>query len=179
MQGFFDKREQKTYYRCLKCNRITHEKNILESLLTEVQLLITSKEYFMSKFSNQYDEPSPVDVSALTKELEKIKRQKEKWYDLYMDDENPIPKEELFAKINELNEKEKEIYETLSECELEEKESIEEKYNRISKMTDFKQQFEQADDFTKKELLFSIFERIVMYREKGKGKKLTLDYTLK
>ncbi|GGJ76220.1 site-specific DNA recombinase [Anoxybacillus voinovskiensis] len=179
MQGSFDKREQKTYYRCLKCNRITHEKNILESLLAEVQLLITSKEYFMSKFSHQFDEPKTIDVSALTKELEKIKRQKEKWYDLYMDDNNPIPKEELFAKINELNEKEKEIYETLSECELEEKESIEEKYNRISKMTDFKQQFEQADDFTKKELLFSIFERIVMYREKGKGKKLTLDYTLK
>lgn len=179
MQGFFDKRDQKTYYRCLKCNRITHEKNILESLLAEVQLLITSKEYFMSKFSNQYEEPSTVDVSALTKELEKIKKQKEKWYDLYMDDNNPIPKEELFAKINELNEKEKEIYETLNECELEEKESIEEKYHRISKMTDFKQQFEQADDFTKKELLFSIFDKIVMYREKGKGKKLTLDYTLR
>ncbi|MEB3750011.1 recombinase family protein [Geobacillus icigianus] len=178
MQGSFDKREQKTYYRCTKCHRITNEKNILEPLLDEIQLLITSKEYFMSKFSDRYDQQEVVDVSALTKELEKIKRQKEKWYDLYMDDRNPIPKEELFAKINELNKKEEEIYSKLSEVE-EDKEPVEEKYNRLSKMIDFKQQFEQANDFTKKELLFSIFEKIVIYREKGKLKKITLDYTLK
>lgn len=179
MQGTFDKREQKIYYRCTKCNRITNEKNILEPLLNEIQLLITSKEYFVSKFSDQYDQQEVVDASALTKELEKIKRQKEKWYDLYMDDRNPIPKEELFAKINELNKKEEEIYSKLSEVELEDKEPVEEKYNRLSKMIDFKQQFEQANDFTKKELLFSIFEKIVIYREKGKLKKITLDYTLK
>jgi site-specific DNA recombinase len=179
MQGTFDKREQKTYYRCTKCNRITNEKNILEPLLDEIQLLITSKEYFMSKFSDQYDQQEVVDVSALTKELEKIKRQKEKWYDLYMDDRNPIPKEDLFAKINELNKKEEEIYNKLNEVEPEDKEPVEEKYNRLSKMIDFKQQFEQANDFTKKELLFSIFEKIVIYREKGKLKKITLDYTLK
>ncbi|AEH46740.1 recombinase family protein [Parageobacillus thermoglucosidasius] len=179
MQGTFDKREQKTYYRCLKCNRITNEKNILEPLLDEIQLLITSKEYFMSKFSDQYDQKEEVDVSALKKELEKIKRQKEKWYDLYMDDRNPIPKEDLFAKINELNKKEEEIYNKLNEVEPEDKEPVEEKYNRLSKMIDFKQQFEQANDFTKKELLFSIFEKIVIYREKGKLKKITLDYTLK
>lgn len=71
MQGSFDKREQKTYYRCLKCNRITNEKNILEPLLDEIQLLITSKEYFMSKFTDQYDHQEMIDVSALTKELEK------------------------------------------------------------------------------------------------------------
>ena len=179
MQGSFDKREQKTYYRCTKCHRITNEKNILEPLLDEIQLLITSKEYFMSKFSDQYDQKEEVDVSALKKELEKIKRQKEKWYDLYMDDRNPIPKEELFTKINELNKKEEEIYSKLSEVEPEDKEPVEEKYNRLSKMIDFKQQFEQANDFTKKELLFSIFEKIVIYREKGKLKKITLDYTLK
>jgi site-specific DNA recombinase len=179
MQGTFDKREQKTYYRCTKCNRITNEKNILEPLLDEIQLLITSKEYFMSKFSDQYDQQEVVDVSALTKELEKIKRQKEKWYDLYMDDRNPIPKEDLFAKINELNKKEEEIYNKLNEVEPEDKEPVEEKYNRLSKMIDFKQQFEQANDFTKKELLFSIFEKIVIYRKKGKLKKITLDYTLK
>ncbi|MED5041752.1 recombinase family protein [Geobacillus stearothermophilus] len=179
MQGSFDKREQKTYYRCLKCNRITNEKNILEPLLDEIQLLITSKEYFMSKFSDQYDQQEVFDVSALTRELEKIKRQKEKWYDLYMDDRNPIPKEELFAKINELNKKEEEIYSKLSEVELEDKEPVEEKYNRLSKMLDFKKQFEQANFFTKKELLLSIFEKIVIYREKGKFKKITLDYTLK
>lgn len=179
MQGSFDKREQKTYYRCLKCNRITNEKNILEPLLDEIQLLITSKEYFMSKFSDQYDQQEMIDVSALTKELEKIKRQKEKWYDLYMDDRNPIPKEELFSKINELNKKEEEIYSQLNEIEPEDNEPIEEKYNRLSRMLDFKKQFEQANFFTKKELLLSIFEKIVIYREKGKFKKITLDYTLK
>lgn len=46
-------------------------------------------------------------------------------------------------------------------------------------MVDFKEQFNQANDFTKKELLFSIFEKIVISREKGKLKKLTIDYTLK
>ncbi|WJQ03258.1 recombinase family protein [Geobacillus stearothermophilus] len=179
MQGSFDKREQKTYYRCLKCNRITNEKNILEPLLDEIQLLITSKEYFMSKFTDQYDQQEMIDVSALTKELEKIKRQKEKWYDLYIDENNPIPKEELFSKINELNKKEEEIYSQLNEIEPEENEPIEEKYNRLSRMLDFKKQFEQANFFTKKELLLSIFEKIVIYREKGKFKKITLDYTLK
>jgi site-specific DNA recombinase len=179
MQGSFDKREQKTYYRCLKCNRITNEKNILEPLLDEIQLLITSKEYFMSKFSDQYDQQEAFDVSTLTRELEKIKRQKEKWYDLYMDDHNPIPKEELFSKINELNKKEEEIYSQLNEIEPEDNEPIEEKYNRLSRMLDFKKQFEQANFFTKKELLLSIFEKIVIYREKGKFKKITLDYTLK
>ncbi|NNV07335.1 recombinase family protein [Geobacillus sp. MMMUD3] len=179
MQGCFDKREQKTYYRCLNCHRITNEKNILEPLLDEIQLLITSKEYFMSKFTDQYDHQETIDVSALTKELEKIKRQKEKWYDLYMDENNPIPKEELFSKINELNKKEEEIYSQLNEVEPEDNEPIEEKYNRLSKMLDFKKQFEQANFFTKKELLLSIFEKIVIYREKGKFKKITLDYTLK
>ena len=179
VQGTFDKRDGKTYYRCTKCNRTTNEKNILEPLLDEIQLLITSKEYFMSKFSDQYEQQEVVDVSALTKELEKIKRQKEKWYDLYMDDRNPIPKEELFARINKLNEKEKEIYEILNELEDKDEESIEEKYDRLSQMLDFKKQFELADDFTKKELLFSIFEKIVIYREKGKLKKITLEYTLK
>jgi site-specific DNA recombinase len=96
-----------------------------------------------------------------------------------MDDRNPIPKEDLFAKINELNKREEEIYIKLNEVEPEDKEPVEEKYNRLSKMIDFKQQFEQANDFTKKELLFSIFEKIVIYREKGKLKKITLDYTLK
>jgi len=179
MQGLYDKRDGKTYYRCTKCNRITNEKNILEPLLDEIQLLITSKEYFMSKFSDQYDQQEVIDVSALKKELEKIKRQKEKWYDLYMDEDNPIPKEDLFARINELNEKEKEIYEILNELEDKDEESIEEKYDRLSQMSDFKKQFELADDFTKKELLFSIFEKIVIYREKGKLKKITLEYTLK
>ena len=179
VQGTFDKRDGKTYYRCTKCNRTTNEKNILEPLLDEIQLLITSKEYFMSKFSDQYEQQEVVDVSALTKELEKIKRQKEKWYDLYMDDRNPIPKEELFARINKLNEKEKEIYEILNELEDKDEGSIEEKYDRLSQMLDFKKQFELADDFTKKELLFSIFEKIVIYREKGKLKKITLEYTLK
>ncbi|MED4979361.1 hypothetical protein P9726_06675 [Geobacillus stearothermophilus] len=67
----------------------------------------------------------------------------------------------------------------MSEVEPEEQEPAEEKYNRLSAMVDFKEQFNQANDFTKKELLFSIFEKIVISREKGKLKKLTIDYTLK
>ncbi|MGY3716741.1 recombinase family protein [Sutcliffiella cohnii] len=179
MQGFYDKRDEKIYYRCQKCNRLTHEKNILERISSEIQHLITSKEYFTSKLEKQMNEPDDINVPELNKELEKIKKQKEKWYDLFVDENNPIPKDDLFARINGLNEREKEIHEILYEIDGDDQESIEEKYSRLSQLVDFKKHFDIADDFTKKELLFTIFESIFMYREKGKFKQITLEYTLK
>ena len=179
MQGFFDKRDQKTYYRCLKCNRMTYEKNILDRVTSEIEHLITSKEYFLSKMKKDVSEDPGIDVAAIKNELNKISKQREKWYDLYLDDENPIPKQDLFAKINELNEEEKELQSILFEAEDVEEESIDEKYNRLKLLSDFKYHFDLADDFTKKELLLSIFDQIIMYREKGKFKQITLDYSLK
>jgi site-specific DNA recombinase len=179
MQGFHDNRDEKTYYRCLKCNRITHEKNLLEAIVNEIHLLITSKDYFISKVDHQLQEKEAVNAPAIQKELEKIKAQKEKWYDIFMDDNNPIPKETLFEKINKLNEKENELLQVLNDSLVVEEESIDDKYSRLSQLKDFKYQFGLAEDFRKKELLLSIFERIIMYRERGKFKQITLDYYLK
>lgn len=180
MQGFYDKRDQKTYYRCLKCNRITHDQNILNGIFREIQHLITSKEYFISKISHQVQEPESVDIQGIKKEIEKIKKQKEKWYDLFLDEDNPIPKDVLFGKINDLNQKENEFLEILNDADYtEEMESIEEKFNRLSKIKDLKIQFDLADDFRKKELLLGIFDHIVMYREKGKFKQIMLEYSLR
>lgn len=179
MQGFHDKRDGKTYYRCLKCNRLTHDKSLLEVLVNEIHHLITSKEYFLSKVSAQAEDSETINIPEIMKELEKLKKQKEKWYDIFMDEENPIPKETLFEKINGLNEKENDLQQVLSEAVDVDEESSEEKYNRLSQLKDFKKQFQLADDIRKKELLLSIFEKIIMYREKGRLKQITLDYYLK
>jgi site-specific DNA recombinase len=179
MQGSYDKRDQKIYYRCLKCNRITHEKNLLDAITNEIQHLITSKDYFLLKVDKQVQETDTINIPEIKKELEKIKGQKEKWYDVFMDEDNPISKDVLFQKINDLNNLEIELQNQLSSADVVEDESPDEKFNRFSKLTDFKKQFDIGDDFRKKELLFSIFEEITMYREKGKFKQIKLDYYLK
>jgi site-specific DNA recombinase len=179
MQGFYDKRDEKTYYRCLKCNRITHDKNLLEAIVNEIHKLITSKDYFISKIVHQLQDSDTVNVPDLLKELEKIKAQKEKWYDVFDDIDNPIPKETLFQRINALNEKENELQAILNEASDIEEESVDDKFHRMEQLKDFKTQFELAEDFRKKELLLSIFESIIMYRDKGKFKPITLDYYLK
>jgi site-specific DNA recombinase len=179
MQGFYDKRDEKTYYRCLKCNRITHDKNLLEAIVNEIHRLITSKDYFISKVEHQLQDSDTVNVPDLLKDLEKIKAQKEKWYDVFADPDNPIPKETLFQRINALNEKENDLQTILNEAADIDEESIDDKFHRMEQLKDFKYQFERAEDFRKKELLLSIFESIIMYRDKGKFKPITLDYYLK
>lgn len=179
MQGLFDKRDQKIYYRCTKCNRITYEKLLLNAIKKEINFLITSKEYFISKVEKNNTAVPEVDIKSIENELTKIKKQKEKWYDVFADENNPIPKEELFKRINELNKKENELQIQLNECVDFEEESSEEKYQRLSQLTNFNLVFDAADDFRKKEMLFSIFESIIMFREKGKFKQINLDYILK
>lgn len=179
MQGMFDKRDQKTYYRCTKCNRITNEKILIDAIKNEIHLLITSKDYFLQKVEKNSTPEPDFDTTAIEKELNKIKNQKEKWYDVFADENNPIPKEELFKRINELNKKEYELQEQLNEYLDYDKETPEDKYERLSKLTDFKYVFDTVDDFRKKEMLLSIFEGITMYREKGKFKQIFLDYILK
>lgn len=179
MQGVFDKRDQKTYYRCLKCNRMTHEKLLLDAIKKEINFLITSKDYFISKVENNSESGSDVDIKGLEIEIKKIKNQKEKWYDVFTDEDNPIPKDDLFKRINELNKKENELQEQLNEWVDYEEESSEDKYQRLSQLTDFNSVFETVDDFRKKEMLLSIFGSITMLREKGKFKQIFLDYILK
>ncbi|SSS88674.1 Uncharacterised protein [Acinetobacter baumannii] len=110
--------------------------------------------------------------------MEKIKVQKEKWYDLYTDDNNPITKDDLFARINKLNEKENELQEILKNTVVV-LETPEEKYNKIRFMKDIKQQFELADADDKKDVLSAVFEKILLFKEKGKDKPLKIKYTLK
>ncbi|WP_456273589.1 recombinase family protein [Bacillus sp. AK031] len=179
MQGTFDKRDQKTYYRCLKCNRMTNESLLLDGIKNEISHLITSKDYFISKVKKSFEVEPEIDLKGIESELKTVRSQKEKWYDVFADPSNPIPKEELFKRINDLNKKEYDLHEQLNEYAVIDTESPEEKYERLSKLVDFKKVFEAADDFRKKEMLLSIFENITMYREKGKFKQINLDYTLK
>lgn len=176
IQGYYDKRDQKTYYRCMSCNRMTDSRKILEPLFEELEKLITSKDYFLSLFKDE-SEPA-IDQSKIKIELEKLKSQKEKWYDVFMDENNPIPKETLFEKINQINIKESQLEELLDE-QVEYGESPEEKYNRIKLLSDFKHQYDSANDFQKKELLSSIFESVVLYRPKGKLQQLRVEFTIK
>jgi site-specific DNA recombinase len=177
MQGYFDKRKDKAYYRCTKCNRQPPEKQLLDGIVNEIELLITSKQYFLSKVDYQIEDAVVIDMQGLNKELEKIRVQLEKWYDVLMD--NKIPKEVIYDRINKLTERENEIIELMKEAEPEETENPEIKYERLSKLKDFKQQFNLGSNFRQKELLLSIFEEIVMYRDKGMNKKITLDYFLR
>lgn len=177
LTGLYDNRDKKMYYRCFSCNRSTDGKKIMELLLDEIEKLITSKDYFLKKVVKNYQSHFHIDIDELAKKLEKITQQKEKWYSLFMDDENPIPKQTLYDKINDLNKQEEEIQSLLQEAEIEE-ETPEEKYNKLKKVKDIHLVFYQADSFEQKELLHSIFETLTIYREKGRGKPITLEYKL-
>ncbi|MFJ5625407.1 recombinase family protein [Peribacillus loiseleuriae] len=177
MQGFFDKRDQKTYYRCMNCTKITWDKRIIEPLIDEIEKLITSKEYFLSKVKKQ-NQPTTVNIKEIETKIKKIQSQKEKWYDLFTDENNPIPKNVLFEKINKLNEKEQELSEIISDIDFD-LESPDEKFAKLQSISGIRMHYFNSDTFHQKELLHSIFEKMVITRERGKNKPLTINYTLK
>lgn len=176
INGFYDKRDEKTYYRCLNCNRITNGKKITELVLTELESMITSKAYFLKKVEQDYP-GTEIDVEGIKKKLERIDRQKEKWYSLFVDEDSPISKETLYEKINALNKEENDLNELLTGIETEE--SPDEKYERLRAIKDIRFVYKSADPFQQKELLHSVFDEITMYRERGKNKPITLKYKLK
>lgn len=177
MSGLFDNREQKIYYRCFSCNRATDGKKITDLLLDEIERLITSKDYFLNQIDKNY-EPPTVNVNEVRKELEKINQQKEKWYSLFLDeDNNPIPKETLYQKINELNQVEDDLKIILQEAEIEE-ETPEEKYNKLIRIKNIRLVYNECDVFEQKELLHSIFKELLLFRDKGRNKPITLKYHL-
>ncbi|MDQ0254889.1 site-specific DNA recombinase [Evansella vedderi] len=177
MQGNYDKRDDRTYYRCLSCNRMTHDERILEALLSELEMLIASKEYFMKKFDRTKTENED-DFKTINGKLTKIRAQKDKWYDLYVDDNNPIPKEDLFERINKLNEQENELQLQLADIDID-IETPEEKYERIKKLTDFRKVFFASDQIQQKDLLAEIIEKVVITRERGRNKPIDMDVILK
>lgn len=177
MSGFFDKRDKKTYYRCMNCQRATDGKKITNLLLDELEKLITSKDYFLNQIERNYYPPT-VNVAEIKRKLEKINKQKEKWYSLFLeDDENPIPKDTLYKKINELNQRENELKVILQEAEIEE-ETPEEKYDKIKRINNIHLVYNEADVFEQKELLSAIFDELLLFREKGRNKPITLKYKL-
>jgi len=173
VHGYYDKRDQKIYYRCLHCNKMTWDIRILEPLLREIDLLIISKEYFTIKIKQQKE--GLIHIDKIEKDIKKIKAQKEKWYDVFQDEDNPIPKIDLFNKINALNEKEQKLQVILKELKIDEK-SPEEKYEKFKKITPH---YFNSSTVHQKELLHSIFDSIVIKREKGRNKPISIDYTLK
>ncbi|MBS4191785.1 recombinase family protein [Bacillus sp. FJAT-49705] len=176
MSGLFDKRDNKTYYRCFNCNRSTDGKKITDLLLDEIEKLITSKDYFLKQIDKNY-QPQAINVKEVKKKLEVINQQKEKWYSLFLDERNPIPKETLYSKINELNDQEEELKNILLEAEIEE-ESPEEKYKKLSRIKDIHFVYNEADPFEQKELLQSIFECLTIKRAVGRNMPITLNYKL-
>ncbi|MCR6095408.1 recombinase family protein [Salipaludibacillus agaradhaerens] len=177
IQGYYDKRDQKLYYRCLKCKRITWDKRILEPLFDEINNLITSKDYFISKMKGQRKD-SYEDLDRIQAEIEKIKAQKEKWYDVFEDENNPIPKDVLFTKINKLNVKEQDLNMQLNELDVDE-ESPDEKYLRLKKVSHLTAHYHKSSGYHQRELLHSIFESVIITREKGRNKPISINYTLK
>jgi site-specific DNA recombinase len=179
MQGFYDKRDEKTYYRCIKCNRVTHDSKILEPLLNELEALFNSEEDFIKKVKEQTSQQELPDLSKIRSEVEKIRRQKEKWYDVYMDEENPIPKKDLFEKINNLNEQEKQLQIQLDEYDIIEPESIDQKILRYRQYSNIKSQYAKGTLIEQKDILHNVLEKLVLYRDKGKNQDITLKYYLK
>ncbi|WP_144461839.1 recombinase family protein [Siminovitchia fortis] len=177
MSGIFDARDKKTYYRCFGCNRSTDGKKITNLLLDEIEKLITSKDYFLSQVDKNY-QPLTVNIDEIRKKLEKINQQKEKWYSLFLDEEdNPIPKETLYKKINELNQAEDDLKTILQEAEIDE-ETPEEKFEKLKNIKNIHLVYDEADAFEQKELLHAIFEELLLYRDKGRNKPITLKYKL-
>lgn len=177
IQGRYDKRDQKLYYRCMNCNKMTWDKRILEPLLEEIDELVTSKEYFLSKLKQQHT-PTFVDTNKIELEIKRIQAQKEKWYDVFQDDKNPIPKDVLFEKINTLNEKEQQLQVSLNDVEFSE-ETPEQKFEKLKSISNIKTNYFKSSVFRQKELLHSIFESIVITRDRGRNKPISISYTLK
>jgi len=176
INGFYDKRDDKTYYRCLNCHRLTDSRKITKLIMDEMEEMITSKDYFLKQVEKN-NPTTEIDMEKINKKLNKIEQQKEKWYSLFMDDDNPIPKATLYSKINELQEEENELKELMVEFAPEE--SPEDKYERLKQLKNIRIVYQSADPFQKKELLHSIFDEITMYRDKGRNKPITLKYKLK
>ncbi|MCK0471438.1 recombinase family protein [Halalkalibacter sp. APA_J-10(15)] len=177
MNGNYDKRDQIVYYRCSKCNRSASENKIVDLILKELEKMITSKEYFLSLITNSKDDEQ--DYIELKKELEAIIAQKNKALDLYMDENSPFDKDELYARTIKLNEREQELLLQMDNMDVD-FDSPEMKYDKIKNLTGIVDEFHRAEPMTKKELLENIFEKIIYIREKkGRHSPINLEYFLK
>jgi site-specific DNA recombinase len=177
MNGNYDKRDKKVYYRCVKCSRSASEGKVVDLILKELEKLISSKEYFLSMVKDQ--QTNEEEFLALKQELESVTAKKNKLLDLYMDENSPFDKEDLYTRTLELNAKEQEIQLILADMDIE-LESPEMKYDKMKNFTNIVEHFHKADRITQKELLESIFEKVVYYRDKkGRHTPINLEYFLK
>ncbi|MGE6377825.1 recombinase family protein [Peribacillus muralis] len=171
MQGYHDKREGKSYYRCTICKKTTWDKRILDPILEEVERLIPAHDLM----GRSQQTATGTKEQELKEKIKKIHAQKERWYDLFTADNNPIPKEVLFSKINQLTEKE----DALS-LQLERATNAHDINDpmHLTKTT-IRENYCKADAFRQKELLHSIFDKIIITRERGKNQPLSIAYRLK
>lgn len=180
MNGYHEKRVDKLYYRCMNCLRQTPEDKIMEPVMDELEKLITSKEYFLSRFKDQPTQ-TETDFLEVKEELDKIAKQKSKLLDLYMDEDINMDKAEFKRKLHDLEEQEQELQMSIEDMNIEQ-ESPEMKYERIKNFTDIKYTFPKFEMEEQKMILQSIFEKLVIYKEKKKGRGRilpTFDYYLK
>ncbi|UOE96040.1 recombinase family protein [Alkalihalobacillus sp. LMS39] len=177
MNGNYDKRDQKVYYRCSKCFRTASESKLVDIILKELHMLITSKDYFLSMVKNPQNDEQ--ELLLLKEELETVTTQKKKLLDLYMDENSPFDKDELYSRTVKLNEREQELLLTLADMDFD-MDSPDTKYEKIKNLTDIVEHFHKADPPTQKELLETIFEKIVYFRhEKGRHTPIKLEYSLR
>lgn len=179
MTGGTDKRiKNPTRYLCGKCCRTVSEHKVISPILDELEKLITSKEYFISRMGEA--ENNEYEYDKIKAELEKINLQKSKLIDLYTDDDSPFDKNDLYDRIKKLNSQEQELKLKISELNTD-IESPSQKYEKIKSLTDIKEQFKIADLELQKKLLHSIFKEVIIYKEKSRSRHalITMDYTLK
>ncbi|MBP3951166.1 recombinase family protein [Bacillus suaedae] len=177
MNGNYDKRDQLVYYRCVKCNRSASENKIIDLILKELEKMITSREYFLSLVSDTKENEEA--FRELKDELETVTNQKNKLLDLYMDENSPFSKEDLYKRTLKLNEREQELMLQIDGMDIE-LESPESRYDKIKNLTGIVEEFHKADLMIKKELLESLFEKIIYIREKkGRHAPVNLEYFLK
>jgi len=165
-------------YRCDKCNSTVAEYKVIDVLLDELEKLISDKDYFTSRLVEIGEDQTNFD--AIQIELDKISNQKNKLLDLYVDENSPFDKSELYEKIKKLNEQEQNFKIEIGELNID-NESPSEKYAKIKNLKDIRVQFLKADLHLQKQLLNSIFDTVYFYKIKHKDRKneVRLDYTLK
>lgn len=168
-----NKKYETVYYRCLGkvnqgiCDMQYVRQDYIETALVEyVEYIMNDKEEFKKQLDAQaipVESPEKDMIKRYKRELEDITKQKQRWYDLFNDPNNPIPKEDLFSQIRLLNEKEKEVHNHLKKLEgttEKEKPSVIEYADRYK---DFKKLWYKYTPEERKRLIHDLFEYVIIY----------------
>lgn len=158
---------RKVYYRCRKrikdgtCDMPYIKQEEFEPQLIEyIDKVINDIEELKKAFNASFIPEKDNQTEELERELEKLQKQKKKWYDLFSDPNNPIPKEDIFTQLQPLLDREKVIYEVLDaeksdmDYELIPLEDLQEEYRN------FRERWDQGEFEQRKQLMKDLFNYI-------------------